>query len=914
MKKLTAGRVVAWVQDRFGSREHLDARGDTLIEVLIALVVIGIAAVALITTFSTTVSTSAEYQKLTTGDTVLRTALEEATSQLQTQSPANWASCSVANVGVPGSLATPAPYNGISYSGEILSVQFSNGGGFVSAPPCPTNVSVALVQVQVTRTVGSTTTVQTLSAVVTEPAAQTVVPFTAAAKLKFVQSPGASTSGVSFSSSPQVLVEDSGGHVVTTDWSTVTLSLRPGYGTPGATLTGCRHAEFTGEATFSGCSIDLAGTGYELEATDGTLTVDYSSPFDVASGSPSQLVFTTEPGGGAAGSAWTTQPVATIKDAAGNVVLSDSNPITLAIGTNPSGGTLSGCTSTTNAGVATFAGCQIDNVGAGYTVIATDASDGLTTTSDNFDIVAGAPSQLVFTTQPGGGSYGTVWATQPIVTIKDSFNNMVVLDNSTITLSIGTNPGGGTLSGCTGTTNAGVVHFAGCKISLIGSGYILKATDVTDGLTTMSNPFDITAGPPSKIVFTTPPGGGNAGTAWTAQPVVTIEDAANNTVTTDANTITVSIGTNPSGGTLSTCTSTTTAGVATFSGCKINKAGNGYTLKASDAGDGLNATSPGFNIAVGPASQIIFTTQPSGGAQNVAWATQPMVTIEDAGGNTVTSDTNSVTLALGANPGGGSLSGCSSTTTLGVAHFSGCKINTAASGYTVVATDVSDGGLTATSNAFRVVGPPAKIVFTIQPGGGSTGTAWATQPVVTIEDAAGNTVASDSSAITLSISANPGTGTLSGCSAVTTNGVAAFAGCRINRPGTGYTLKALDVADGNLSTISSGFDVLGSPSKLVFVTNPSSSARYTNAWTTQPVVAIEDSSGNIITSDSNSITLSIATGPRFARLSNCSESTTNGVALFSGCTVSRSGSYTVTATDGADGNLNITSNAFTVNP
>ena len=60
-------------------------------------------------------------------------------------------------------------------------------------------------------------------------------------------------------------------------------------------------------------------------------------------------------------------------------------------GSGISGATLSGCTSTTMAGVAQFSGCQINDVGHGYSLTATDANDGgLTAVSGVFD-VADAP-------------------------------------------------------------------------------------------------------------------------------------------------------------------------------------------------------------------------------------------------------------------------------------------------------------------------------------------------------------------------------------------------------------------------------------------------------------------------------------------------------------------------------------------
>ncbi len=71
------------------------------------------------------------------------------------------------------------------------------------------------------------------------------------------------------------------------------------------------------------------------------------------------------------------------------------------------------------------------------------------------------------------------------------------------------------------------------------------------------------------------------------------------------------------------------------------------------AANGLTtATSNAFNITVGAAAKLAFTTQPGGGANGTAWTTQPAVTIEDAGGNTVTTATNAITLAIGTNPGG----------------------------------------------------------------------------------------------------------------------------------------------------------------------------------------------------------------------------------------------------------------------
>jgi hypothetical protein len=79
-----------------------------------------------------------------------------------------------------------------------------------------------------------------------------------------------------------------------------------------------------------------------------------------------------------------------------------------------------------------------------------------------------------------------------------------------------------------------------------------------------------------------------------------VQDAYGNTVTTDSSNVTLDIGNNPSGGTLSgTKTVAASGGVASFGGLSIDKVGTGYTLTAMD-GSLTSATSSGFNITVPP--------------------------------------------------------------------------------------------------------------------------------------------------------------------------------------------------------------------------------------------------------------------------------------------------------------------------
>jgi hypothetical protein len=208
-----------------------------------------------------------------------------------------------------------------------------------------------------------------------------------------------------------------------------------------------------------------------------------------------------------------------------------------------------------------------------------------------------------------------------------------------------------------------------------------------------------TAGPATNLVFSTSPPGSTGGTAFATQPVVTVQDAGGNTVSTSSGSVTLTI-TTPAGATLA-CTANPRAavsGVATFVGCRIDRAGT-YTLTAASAGL-TSAVSASLAITVGPATKIGFTASPSNTVRNTVFATQPRVAIQDAGGNTRTASSGVVTLSI-TTPAGATLT-CTTnprSTTSGVATFAGCRINTPGT-YTLTATAT---GLTnAVSTSFAI--------------------------------------------------------------------------------------------------------------------------------------------------------------------------------------------------------------------
>jgi len=422
-------------------------------------------------------------------------------------------------------------------------------------------------------------------------AARATVTYGVATQLVFTTQPAGATGGSAFTTQPAVTAQDASGNTVLDYAGAVALSLRGG--TAGATLGGCVGTLRSGVTSFAGCAIDKAGTAYTLAASDRALSGS-SAAFDVTPGAATRLAFSTQPGGGATSNvAFPSQPVVTALDAGGNTATGYAGTVTLAIASGgTAGATLSGCTSTARRGVTTFTGCKIDKSGTAYVLRARDGT--LSVDSAAFDVAAGAATRLVFSTQPAGASGGSAFTTQPVVTAQDAAGNTATSYSGTVSLSIvsgGT--AGATLSGCSGTLSAGVTTFRGCAIDRVGANYVLQARDGT--LSVNSAAFSVTAGAAARLLFTTQPAGATANNAFTTQPVVTAYDAGGNVATAYAGTLTASLVAGTGGGALGGCQTTLSAGVTTFSRCKINKSGTGYVMRVSD-GTLLVDSNP-FNVA-----------------------------------------------------------------------------------------------------------------------------------------------------------------------------------------------------------------------------------------------------------------------------------------------------------------------------
>jgi type II secretory pathway pseudopilin PulG len=718
--------------------------------------------------------------------------------------------------------------------------------------------------------------------------------------MAFTTQPVAGLSGASLTTQPVITIYDKNGNVDT--GLTATVSLTPS----GGILSDCTGlTSNSGIVTVSTCLFaGTVGSPYTLSSsfTDSlsqVISVTSSSMTPTGAGTPTGIVFLQQPVGGAvAGTSLATQPSLQIVDSWGNVVTTSSATIALAASGN---GTLSGCSNLTAVtGVVNVTGCTFGGTVSPVTYTITASSAGLApvTSGPLWVTQAGTPAGVIITAAPPSVIASNVTNSQLGIQLQDAWQNpttgttatsLILSSSSTRGFFTSTNglsstlgatatvtipPGGtGNISEYYGDENAGTPTISAVNAS----------TTSTWGTGTIN----VTAAPPSQILWTSSPTTSTAGSAVAGSPTVEVEDPYGNPDSGATVTMSVNSGPGPFTGTSTVSVTTNVNGLATFTNLVLNTSGS-YTIAAKD-GTIVGPTSGAFTVNPAAASKIVVTAQPAttitaGGTESLS------VSVEDTYGNLVSStDPIAVTLSSGGFNAG--------TTTVsavgGVANFTGLQINTAGT-YTISAKDNNHTTWTATTNSFTVNPAAAsKIVVTAQPA--TTITAGGTESLsVSVEDTYGNLVSStDPIAVTLSSGGfNAGTATVSAV-----GGVANFTGLQINTAGT-YTISAKDNNHTTWTATTNSFTVnSAAASKIVWNTQPATSIAGSPV-VGAPSVEVEDAYNNPV--NGAMVTMAVTSGPGVFISSTTSVTTgTNGIATFSNLVLDAAGSYTITASTGS---------------
>jgi len=729
-------------------------RGDTLIEVLLALMVLGLTAVALLLAFSTSISGSARHREIATANTVLDSASQLAIAQIQANS--NLFSCNFASPETPTTFVTQPP-DGVSFaslptanygsfSASVSNVEYWNGTSFQDAQNDPTALNqacLANVPMEVTVEVQGSGMTLYNSFVVNLPSgslgASSNTSNGVASQLVFTSPTNSAESatgepGVPFSPQPVISVLDNQSQLDATDLSPIVLSIESPNN--GATISGCTADDPHGQATFSGCVITGPSATYVIQATvlGQSLVSDPSGPGVNANSVNS------------AGSFWQSAP------------------------------------------------------------------NWYTTT---FSVtVSGSPDQVTFIAAPVAATSGALLQTQPLIQIINPLTHLVDTSaTGTVTLTLS----GGELASCTNnapgktvttsadeetiTTNAtlGVVSLANCTFSgaiFYNAAAYPAGPDATTYSVTASYTGAVPAtssiavtGPGTntsqfQLSFVTQPGGvssTSASSAFSLQPAVEIEDAFGNPeynlASATVNLSFASVGTATESISSYTQSLGTKTGIVTFSNVAGSNYGGGLELTATYSL--LTATSSAFSISPQGGETMAFTTQPVAGPSGATLSTEPVITIYDSKGHIDTGLTSTISLT----PSGGSLPYCTGLTpNYGVVDVTTCSfLGTVGQPYTLTASFTNSQGTVISVQSQPITptsaGTPTAIAFATQPIGGTVaGSLLATQPSLQIVDSWGNVVTSSSA--TISLTTTPSGGTLSNCGNLTAvAGVVNATGC-----------------------------------------------------------------------------------------------------------------------------------------
>ncbi len=674
------------------------------------------------------------------------------------------------------------------------------------------------------------------------------------------------TAGVAFSTQPVIYIEDQFGNLVTGDNSTqVTASLASGtgplLGTTTVTVSG-------GIATFTDLSDDTAETISLLFTSVPILTSATSDNILVSPATATQLVVATQPSPTAtAGVPFSTQPVIDVEDQYGNLETGDNSTQVTASSLPLGSGPLQGTTTVTaSGGIVTFTNLADDNAET-ITIQFTSSPVLTTATSSSIVISPAAASQLVLSTQPSPtATAGVAFGTQPVVEIEDQYGNLVTGDNTT-QVTAGSFPlGSGPLQGTTTVTASGGIATFTDLADNVAETITLNFTSSPILAGTTSNTVVISPATASQLALNTEPSAtATAGVAFSTQPVIYVEDQYGNVETGDnltQVTAALSTGTGPL---LGMTTVTVSGGIASFTNLSDDSA---ETIALSFTSVPVLTTQLSGAIVVSPAaaSQLVLSTEPSPTATaGVAFLTQPVVEIEDPYGNLETGDNSTQVTAASLPVGSGPLQGTTTVTASGgIATFTNLADDKAE---TITIQFTGSPALTVATSNSVVISPAtaSKLVLSTQPSATATaGVAFSTQPVVDVEDQYGNLETGDN-ATQVTAALGVGTGPLNGTTTVTASGgIAAFTDLSDNKAET----IALAFTSVPVLTAVNSSDIIVSPAaatQLVLSTQPSPTATAGVAFSTQPVIAVEDQYGNVETGDNSThvtaVSLPLGSGP-----------------------------------------------------
>ncbi|MBK8006658.1 MAG: hypothetical protein IPK12_22970, partial [Gemmatimonadetes bacterium] len=388
-----------------------------------------------------------------------------------------------------------------------------------------------------------------------------------------------------------------------------------------------------------------------------------------------------------------------------------------------------------------------------------------------------------------------------------------------------------------------------------------------------------------------------AGSPVAINPAVKVTDAAGNAV----GGITVNFEVTAGGGSVGAPTVATDGlGIAAQGWTLGSTAGSNTLIAFAALQGGTDTVTFTATGTAGSAGRLAILLQPSASsASGSALLVQPQVQLQDQNGNPLlTTGTPIQVTASGATLGGTT----TVTTVLGIASFTNLSLTGLAGSYTLTfsAPGQSITGVTSTAITLTA-GAAARLAVVTQPGGTpQSGIILPQQPVVQVQDAAGNPVAAAGRTVVAAINSGPGGLVDPVGRNVTTSaqGAATYTALRLTGPVGAYSF--IFTSAGLASDTSDTFTLAaGTPVTVAASTPTSQSAPAGSAVASPPAVLVSDGAGNPVPG----VTVTFAITAGGGSLNGATPQTDAlGIATVAGWTLGPvAGANTVTATVSGSG-------------
>lgn len=727
--------------------------------------------------------------------------------------------------------------NIVTSSGDAISIAMSEGSNGGSAnlvgysdPVAATSGQVVFNTLGINGTVGNYTLTFSSGSLTTDTHVATIT-HSVAHRLG-LSIPTTAKNDVALSTDPIVTVYDVYDNIVESFVGDITLSVDSG------SLSGTVSMDaVAGVADFDGKGVKLLGLSgtKSVTATAASLSnMSASENVSLTFGPAVALDVTTPAAGFVNRVNFATQPAVTVEDSSGNPVEDFVGSVQVSVsGTSAAlDGTKTINLTVAELGVAEFSGLSLRGEVGSYSL--SFEAINLTADSQSLELTHGAPTQVTIIQTAIGTRSGQVFDTPIALEIQDADGNVtdtglgataqIVVTKQEASFLLGGADFGGT---STVTANSGVATFGDLKLSgAVGDynlSFAVSSPLALSGFTAATETITLAAGSKSTISIVEQPVDAEAGVAFS--PVVTVEvlDAWGNRVLADSSsTISAQRVDLANVSVFETLqTETVASGLATFTGMNVETIGDFKIRFTSASVD--PALSDQFTVRHGPASKLVFTTNPTSARSDVAFTS--VLRLLDQYDNAVTTGpefTITASVVSANNADVLSLTGNETTSSPGteILIYSQMKLKAPTGTYQLryTATDGTDTFSIDSNNIVLGYGNPAQLNIATEAATALAGEAFGTQPIIEIQDSAGNLVANSTLLVTASVPGKSLVGT-EGVAAI--GGIANFSSSGLGIAGTvSENLSVeyeIEYPAGNFITASHTIDLLAGPTRYLHI-------------------------------------------------------------------------------------------------